>query len=73
MNGGNSPKSDRAQNLVKKLQDHITENFYHCNDDILSGLGQMYVCDERFKKNIDKYAEGTAQFICDAISIYCKK
>ena len=69
---GNSPESEKAQVLVKKLQGYITENFYHCTDEILSGLGQMYVCDERFKKNIDKHAEGTAQFICDTIGIFCK-
>ena len=65
--------SETAQSLVKKLQDYITANFYHCTDDILAGLGQMYVCDERFKNNIDKNGEGTAVFVCDAIKIYCKK
>ena len=32
----------------------------------------MYVGDERFMKNIDKHARGTAQYISEAISIYCK-
>ena len=27
----------------------------------------MYVADERFKKNIDKYGEGTAEFASEAI------
>ena len=44
---GESADSDAAQQLVKKLQDYITANFYHCTADILAGLGQMYVCDER--------------------------
>mgnify|MGYP003309463758 CR=1 FL=1 len=70
---GESADSDTAQRLVKKLQDYITANFYHCTDDILAGLGQMYVCDERFKKNIDKNGEGTAEFVSEAIKIYCKK
>ncbi|MBE6686685.1 MAG: MerR family transcriptional regulator [Ruminococcaceae bacterium] len=65
--------SETAQRLVKKLQDYITANFYHCTDDILAGLGQMYVCDERFKNNIDKNGEGTAEFVAEAIKIYCKK
>ena len=65
--------SETAQRLVKKLQDYITATFYHCTDDILAGLGQMYVCDERFKKNINKNGEGTAEFVCEAIKIYCKK
>ena len=45
--GGSSPESEEAQTLVKKLQGYITENFYTCTDDILKGLGQMYVADDR--------------------------
>ena len=48
------------------------ENFYTCSNDILKELGEMYVCDDRFKKNIDCFGgEGTAEFVRDAISIYC--
>ena len=62
-----------VQNLVKLLQNHITENYYLCTNEILAGLGQMYVADERFKNNIDKHADGTAAFICEAIEVYCCK
>ena len=72
-NCGESADGDTAQRLVKKLQDYITALFYHCTDEILAGLGQMYVCDERFKNNIDKCGEGTAEFASVAIKIYCKK
>ena len=65
--------SPTVQNLVKTLQNHITENYYLCTNEILSGLGQMYVADERFKTNIDKHADGTAAFVCEAIGIYCSK
>ena len=44
-----------------------------CTDEILTGLGKMYVCDERFKKNIDKYGDGTANFVADAISSFFKE
>ena len=71
MMDGASPDSGAAQALVKKLQAYITENFYACTTPILSGLGQMYVADERFKNNIDKHGEGTAAFISEAIEIYC--
>ena len=67
---GASADSDEAQALVAKLQAHITENYYTCTDEILAGLGKMYVADERFKKNIDKYGEGTAAFAADAICTY---
>ena len=73
MKNGNEADSDAAQELVKTLQNHITENYYNCTNPILSGLGMMYVGDERFKNNIDKHGDGTAQFICDAITIYCAK
>ena len=69
-NGGLSPDSAGAQVLVAKLQAHITTNYYTCTDEILAGLGKMYVADERFKKNIDKYGEGTAEFVAGAIATY---
>lgn len=64
--------SEEVQGYVKELQDYITLNFYTCTKEILYGLGQMYVLDERFKNNIDKAGEGTAEFISEAIKIYCK-
>ncbi len=73
MKNGEEPDSVEVQNLVKTLQNHITENYYHCTNEILAGLGQMYVADERFKNNIDKNADGTAGFICEAIDFYCRK
>ena len=69
-NSGMSADSDEAQALVGKLQTHITANYYICTDEILAGLGKMYVADERFKKNIDKYGDGTAEFAAEGIRIY---
>ena len=69
---GASADSAEAQGLVSKLQAHITANYYTCTDEILAGLGQMYVADERFKKNIDKYGEGTAEFVAEAIEAFCE-
>ena len=71
MKEGYAPDSDEAQVLVKELQNYITENYYTCTNDILAGLGQMYVADERFKNNIDKHSPGTAKFVREAIEIYC--
>ena len=66
---GEHADSDVAQTLVAKLQTYITANYYTCTDEILAGLGKMYVADERFKRNIDKSGEGTAEFVADAIAI----
>ena len=70
---GAEADSNEAQALVAKLQAHITENYYTCTNEILAGLGKMYVADERFKKNIDKHGEGTAEFAATAIEVYCRK
>ena len=70
---GAEADSNEAQALVAKLQTHITENYYTCTDEILAGLGKMYVADERFKKNIDKHGEGTAEFAAKGIRIYVEK
>ena len=71
-NAGLVPNAPEVQSLVGKLQDFITKNYYTCTNDILAGLGQMYVADERFKKNIDKYGEGTAEFVTLAIDNFHK-
>ncbi len=68
-NSGISADPAEAQALVAKLQAHITANYYTCTDEILAGLGKMYVADERFKKNIDKYGEGIAEFVAEAIAV----
>ncbi len=70
---GVAPSDERVQALVKRWQALISESYYFCSDEILEGLGQMYVADERFTKNLDKFGAGTAQFMSDAIAAYCKK
>ena len=72
-NNGVSADSPEAQALVAKLQTYITANYYTCTDEILTGLGKMYVADERFKKNIDKHGDGTAEFAAEGIKTYVEK
>ena len=68
------PASDKAQALVKKLQDHISAHFYTCTGHILSGLGKMYAAGGEFTQNIDAYGgEGTAVFASKSIEHYCMK
>lgn len=69
-----SPNADEVQNKIAALQKFITDNYYLCTNEILSELGKMYVCDERFRNNIDKAGgEGTADFVKRAIVVYCSK
>ena len=67
-----TPDSDEVQKKISALQKFITDNYYVCTNEILNGLGQMYVGDERFRKNIDRAGgDGTAEFVSRAISVYC--
>ena len=70
---GTDVTSNEAQAIVAKLQAHISANYYTCTDEILAGLGKMYVADERFNKNIDRYGEGTAEFVAEAIKVSSAK
>lgn len=64
--------SKAVQNCVKEFQQYMTEHYFTCTNEILSGLGLMYSQDERFKTNIDKAAgEGTAEFVTAAIQSFC--
>ena len=68
------PASAEAQGLVRKLQDFITEHFYNCTREILSGLGKAYAAGGEFTENIDRAGgAGTAAFAAEAIEIYCRQ
>ena len=69
-----SVQDKKVQDKIQNLKDFITDNYYNCTNETLYSLGQMYVNDERFRKNIDKVAgDGTAKFVSQAIAIYCSK
>ncbi|WP_164670791.1 MerR family transcriptional regulator [Virgibacillus doumboii] len=67
-----SPDSDVAQeginewyNFLNRMGNYSLEAF--------KGLGQMYVDDERFTKNIDQFGEGLAVFMRDAMAVYADR
>ncbi|MDO5291554.1 MAG: MerR family transcriptional regulator [bacterium] len=64
--------SKEVQELVARWQQFITKRYYTCTKEILQGLGLMYTADERFKKNIDQYGDGTAECMARAIAVYCE-
>lgn len=67
------PASPAAQELVRELQAYITEHFYTCTPEILAGLGKMYAADGEFKENIDRYGEGTSEFVSSAIDHFTQR
>lgn len=66
-----APDMDDVQKLVKAFQTHLNENFYTCSNEVLAGLGEMYVQDQRFTAYYDNIAPGLAVYIRDAIRYYC--
>lgn len=67
------PEDSEVQLKVKELQDYISDNFYKCSNEVLSGLGKMYAEGGEFTENIDRAAgKGTAVFTARAIEQYCK-
>lgn len=70
---GQDPQSPGVQELVKQWQDHISNFYYTCTDQILAGLADMYRDDETFRASMDKYGPGTTDLLIEAIKHYCKK
>ena len=68
-----APSDPAVQQLTADWQAHITRYYYDCTNEILAGLGEMYVSDPRFTRNIDRYGKGLARFMSQAIQIYCQK
>ncbi len=65
------PEDGEVQEKIRALQGFITEHYYNCTEEILRGLGEMYVGDERMKHNIDQAGgEGTAEFVKRAVDVY---
>ncbi|MDV2682942.1 MerR family transcriptional regulator [Alkalihalophilus lindianensis] len=66
------PSTDEAQEAIGKWFTLLNKIGTYSLD-AFKGLGQMYVQDERFTKNIDQFGVGLAQFMCDAMGIYADK
>lgn len=65
------PSEKQVQQLVAMHFKHL--NFYYeVTKERYEGLGKMYVEDERFKAHYEKYRDGLAVFLRDAIFIFCQ-
>lgn len=69
---GYSLDDSKVKETVKRWQFHISHYYYECTDEILLSLGDMYVSDGRFTATVDRYKEGTALFMNQAIHAYVK-
>lgn len=68
-----SPASEEAQAAIKEWYDLLNSNFGSYSLETFKALGRMYVDDERFTENIDRYGEGLAKFMCEAMAIFAEK
>ncbi|MEM5016163.1 MerR family transcriptional regulator [Metabacillus indicus] len=64
-----NPSSKDAQEAIGEWYILLNE-FGSYSLDAFKGLGQLYIDDERFTKNIDKFGEGLAVFMRDAMAVY---
>ncbi|MRR12467.1 MerR family transcriptional regulator [bacterium] len=66
-----APADDpRVQAVIERHWKSIDTNFYACSMEIYGGVGEMYVADPRFTKNIDKAGEGLALYMRDGIRVF---
>ena len=65
---------DAAENIAiaQRLLDALRTYSFDCTLEVFGHIGKGYVADPRFKANIDKFGEGTAQYASDAIAAYVK-
>lgn len=65
------PASEEAQNAIHEWYQFLEKMMgKQLDNEEFRGIGQLYVDDERFTKNIDQFGVGLAQFMHDAMTIY---
>lgn len=69
----NIPSSDmKTIELVSELKKFLSDNFFYCSNEVLLGIANTYVCDNRFKEFVDSRSVGTSEYVLEAVKYYCK-
>lgn len=68
-----SPDDPDVQAAVGEYHTYINKYFYSCEVDFLRGLADMWVEDPRFASNYERVREGGAEFVREAVHIYCDR
>ena len=68
-----SPTSKENIGLAEKLHKNLCEYAFDCKISVFSSIGYGYVQNIEFKNNLDKFGDGMAQYVCDAIQEYVKE
>lgn len=67
MDAGEPADSEGAMDVAEDHRLGIARNHYDCGYEMHTCLGEMYVSDERFTRNIDAARQGLAVYMRDAI------
>ena len=72
---GNMEKGLKASDkenveLAEKLHKHLCKYSFDCSLEVFESIGKGYVQNPEFKKNLDKFGEGTAEYVCEAVQRY---
>ena len=65
-----TPQSKEVQAAIKEWYEFLNNHFTQYSLEAFYGLGQLYIQDERFTKNIDQYGEGLASFMSEAMKVF---
>ena len=66
-----APQSTQVQQAIDILYQTFNQDLgYHYTKAAFAGVGELYVSDMRFHNNLNQYADGFANFLSEAISIY---
>lgn len=65
------PDSEVSQKEIEKWY-ILLNTFGTYSLEAFKGLGDMYVADERFTKNIDQFGDGLATFMCEAMAVFAE-
>jgi DNA-binding transcriptional MerR regulator len=65
------PDDRRVQQLIYQHYQFIGQ-FYEVTEERYRGLANMYVADERFKANYEKFAVGLADYMKKAMCVFCE-
>ncbi|AHI55037.1 MerR family transcriptional regulator [Listeria ivanovii] len=67
------PASEEAQFAMNHFFHYLNDNHGNIYSlEMFRGLGEMYVADERFTKNIDQFEDGLAMFLKEAMRVYAE-
>jgi DNA-binding transcriptional MerR regulator len=67
------PEDPEVQAAIGEYHAYINRYFYTCDEEFMRNLSDMWVEDPRFAINYDRIREGGAEFVRQAVHIFCDR